>query len=95
MKTKLYPFSVQKHAHDIDYYRYFLMNRIYTPEEYGLTAEQVAKYEDRLEDVNAVLTAIMSTSDGKVAWLTGKQYGLAHEITFWAGEARSNAKYSG
>lgn len=90
-QVKRYPFSVQKHAHDIDF-RCNRVANIIDDMRYGEIPWDAAE-EQRLErlhdDLSDLLTAIMSSGDGSVAWLTGPQIQLAKETVAWAHETRS------
>lgn len=92
-ESRLYPFSTQKHAHDIE----FALNRAHntmhdmemgempsTPKEY----KAVCRHCDELEDL---LSAVLDSRDGKVCWLTGKQLSLAREMVAWAYQQRNSA----
>lgn len=91
---KLYPFSVQKHAHDIE----FRINRVFCQihdECCGETSMSEQEYQqlinlyDRLTDL---LDAVLYNSrDGKVVYLTGPQIGLAKETVIWASNTRANS----
>lgn len=88
--AKTYPFSVAKHAHDIEYRYNFVYNRVYDSEgEHGWTAEQVARGEEELDRLNDLRQSLLFNGDGRVAWLTGKEYGLAKECVIWATERRA------
>ena len=78
MKAKMYPFSVQKHAHDIEFRRNFVFNRM-TDSDYGL--------HQRLTEL---LLSVMNSADGRIAWLTGAQIGLANETVAWANDHRQS-----
>ena len=92
-KSRLYPFSTQKHAHDIE----FALNRAHntmhdmemgempsTPKDY----KAVCRHCDELEDL---LSAVLDSRDGKICWLTGIQLSLAREIVAWAYQQRNSA----
>lgn len=91
---KLYPFSVQKHAHDIEFRRNRVFCQIHD-EQCGETEmsewdyQQLINLHDRLTDLlNAVL---YNSRDGKVAYLTGPQIALAKETVAWASNTRANS----
>lgn len=86
MATKLYPFSINKHGHDIEFYE----NRLYNTMCAMQTGEQPMDYEryDKISamyygDLQELLDAI-NGSHTPTAYLTGKQIGLAKKIVFWA-----------
>ena len=86
---KKYPFSMTKHAHDVEYRRNFVWNRVNDVyDEYHLTQKEAEGLARELEQLNELVIAMRSNSDGRVAWLTGKEYGLAKECVAWAGERR-------
>ena len=93
MKTKLYPFSAQKHAHSIEFRR----NRIYNEMrdmEAGEIPWDEAKYDamnELHEQLTDLLSEVMFSGDGRVAWLTGKQIGLAKETVAWASDSRAKS----
>ena len=73
---KRYPFSIARHAHDIEYRR----NRAYNASELEIYKAlsgllQVMKWQSK---------------DGRITWLTGPQIALAKESVAWA-EAQRNA----
>ena len=98
---KLYPFSVQKHAHDVEFFYNRIKNTLYDVES-GSVSMSTAEY-NRLHDFldNRLLplyTAMFDSHDGRVTYLSGEQIGLAKEIVLWASEQRSqtlikNKKY--
>lgn len=88
---KLYPFSVQKHAHDIEFRRNRVKNIIYDilSGEIKATNAELERLEKLLDDLNDLLLAVMNSRDGRIAYLTGKQIGLAKETVLWAGTQRA------
>ncbi len=94
-KPKLYPFSAQKHAHDVE----FMRNRtriIMSDMEMGDIPMDGAEYDklsDRFDALTDLLTAVISTCrDGRIAWLTGPQIALAKEAVLWAGVTRAESQ---
>lgn len=92
---KTYPFSCQKHAHDIEYYRNHLYNKMHDmlngEEPYDSKEFESLEsfYYGPLEELyNAIC---FNTRDGVVSYLTGKQIALAKKIVFWAAERRANS----
>ena len=81
MKQKLYPFSAQKHAHDIDYRR----NRAYNELMDG--SKDANKLEALIEKLDEIRTLMVGNQ--KVVWLTGTQYALAIDSVGWAQSQRS------
>ena len=78
MAKKLYPFSMSKHAHDLELARNVLyLNYIDVD---GVSPKMEAWAIDRRER----LAAILLKSNGYVAWLTGEEYGLAQKVVAWA-----------
>ena len=94
--VKRYPFSQAKHAHDVEFLWAFLYNRIngyYSGDAdcKGYTKADIQQMEKKMEKVDELREMFYSAySNGQVVWLTGKQYGLAKEITAWASEERAN-----
>jgi len=92
MAEKKYPFSVQKHAHDIE----FRKNRVwcYLREmECGETPWDEGMYEGlsaHLQDLRELLDCILFDGDGRIVYLTGKQIGLAKDCIAWASGVRAN-----
>lgn len=90
---KLYPFSVQKHAHDIEYRK----NRLFCEMrdiEMGEIEADTATYNricDQYEAVTELLEAVMNSRDGRVAYLTGAQIGLAKQCVAWASNRRADS----
>ena len=89
---KLYPFSAHKHAHDIE----FMKNRchnIISDMEHGNIPWKDTEYDqlsERIDALNDLLLAILSSCrDGRIAYLTGPQIGLAKEAVLWAAETRA------
>lgn len=90
---KRYPLSVQKHAHDIEFRRNRVRN-IMSDMESGEIAWSGGEY-DRLERGHGALTelllAVLNSRDGRIAYLTGPQIGLAKECVTWASNIRANS----
>lgn len=91
MAAKLYPFSVQKHAHDIEFARNRtrnLMSEIEL-EERKATSEEYNAICDRYEALTSLLLAVLDNRDGRTAYLTGPQIALAKECILWASNTRA------
>ena len=91
---KLYPFSVQKHAHDIELYRNRLFNTMHDMES-GEIPMDAARY-DRIYDfyygqLEELYNMMWATRDGRIVYLTGEQISLAKRIVFWASEQRASS----
>lgn len=87
---KLYPFSVRKHAHDVEYrknYVWCLMQDMETGYA-DWDEEAYEKMAALLDGLRDLLCAIYDSRDGKVAYLTGPQIALAKETVLWAAEQR-------
>lgn len=89
---KLYPFSVAKHAHDIEYYHNHLYITMRDMED-GDTPMDVDRY-DRIYDLyygelQELYEKMFDSPDGRIVYLTGKQISLAKKIVFWASERRT------
>lgn len=89
--NKLYPFSTAKHAHDIEYRR----NRVYI-EMRESEDDRDKKFDDTYyalcdlyDELTDLLQAVLNSRDGRVCYLTGKQYGLAQECVMWASNRRA------
>ncbi len=84
--AKLYPFSMKKHAHDIEFRRNRVYNemRDFEDGDSKISGEDYDKLYALHEELTELLLAVMDSPDGRVAWLTGKQYGLAKETVTWA-----------
>ena len=95
MTTKMYPFSVQKHAHDIELYRNHLFLTIHDMESGEIPMDTkryercVAMYDGKLNELHDAMR--FSTRDGRIAWLTGEQIELAKRIVFWASNYRATS----
>ena len=94
MSAKTYPFSVQKHAHDIEYYHnhlYCLMRDM----ESGEIPMDSARYDRIFEffygELMELYEMMFNSRDGRVVYLTGKQIGLAKKIVIWASERRADS----
>lgn len=78
MAKKLYPFSMSKHAHDLELARNILYLNYIDVE--GVSP----KMEEWAIDRRERLTQILLKSNGQVAWLTGEEYGFAQKVVAWA-----------
>ena len=89
---KTYPFSIQKHAHSIEYYYNHVKNTLAGMEAGDIPMDR-ARYDrlaDFLEDeLLPLYTAMFDSRDGRVVYLTGRQIGLARKIVAWASERRA------
>ena len=84
---KMYPFSFQKHGHDIE----FRINRLYlslrdmedheTPWDDAAYDQMVAEKE-KLEEA-------LGYCSGPVSFIPGRLYGAVKEAVFWAGNTRA------
>lgn len=90
---KLYPFSAQKHAHDIEYRRnhVFIEIRDIETGDSDLSPTEIERMECLYHDLTDLLEAVINSRDGRVAYLTGKQIGLAKECVAWAKERRASS----
>lgn len=85
---KKYPFSLKKHAHDLEYRRNRAKNELGDKQINGtLKAGEEEKYQKLIDDL-AEITLTWPDRNG-IVWLTGKQYGLAIESVGWAESMRS------
>lgn len=93
MAAKLYPFSVQKHAHDIEFAKNRTRNLMSEIEfdEREATAEEYNALCDRYEALTGLLLAVLDSRDGRIAYLTGPQIALAKECVAWASNTRAES----
>lgn len=87
---KTYPFSAQKHMHDIEYY-YNHCNNVLSDMlsgEIPYDSKRFDEISDMLENQLKELYAAMFCGC-PVVYLTGKQIGLAKRIIAWASERRA------
>ena len=88
MTQKKYPFSLRKHAHDLEFRRNRAKNELF--DLYDSDDEQKKARLQRLIDDLADILLTFPDNRG-VIWLTGKEYGLAMESVNWAEANRSVA----
>lgn len=91
--SKTYPFSVRKHAHDIELYHNRLYNTMCDMQsgEIPMDAARYDKIHDMFYGPLMELYEMMFTSrDGVVVYLTGPQISLAKKIVFWAANYRED-----
>lgn len=87
MTTKRYPFSLRKHAHDLEFRRNRAKNELGRKMTEGtLKKGEEERYLKLIDDL-AEITLTYPDGNG-VVWLTGKQYGLAVESVGWANSMR-------
>ena len=91
MKEKMYPFSVAKHAHDIEFYHNKLYNTMRDMENGEIPMDK--KRYDRMSNMfygplMELYEMMFNSRDGKIVYLTGKQIGLAKKIVEWASNTR-------
>lgn len=89
---KLYPFNIQKHAHSIEFRR----NRVFcemreAEMDTSVPAAECEKLERLHDDLTELLEAVLNSRDGRIAYLTGPQIGLAKECVAWADHQRAGA----
>ena len=94
-KKKLYPFSLTKHAHDIEF-RYNRLKNLecdYFAGEIELTNAEFNKMEEELELVTKAYETILNTfSDGRIVWVDGETLGILKECVLWAETERDSHK---
>lgn len=91
---KTYPFSVRKHAHDIEFYRNRLFNTMHDMEmgEIPMDTKRYDRiYEMYYGDLEELYSMMFASRDGITVQLTGKQIGLAKKIVIWASETRAQS----
>ncbi len=84
---KMYPFSFQKHGHDIE----FRINRLY------LTIRDMEDHEtpwdeaayDQMVSEKENLEEVLGYCDGPVSFIPGRLYGTVKDAIFWAGNTRA------
>lgn len=93
MADKKYPFSVQKHAHDIEYRKNKVWNTLRDMEsgEIPWDDKEYDRLQDLLDQLRGLLDVVQFGGNGYVVYLTGKQIGLAKECVAWASESRANS----
>jgi len=85
---KRYPFSLRKHAHDLEYRRNKAKNEMYDKDANGtLTESERDAYENLIDDLARIISLYFPDSRG-VVWLSGKEWALAHESVLWAESMR-------
>ncbi len=91
---KKYPFSIQKHAHSIEFYHNHLFNTMKAMENGEIPMDEVRHdqmYDFYHGELRELYEAMFDSRDGKIVYLTGKQIGLAKKIVIWASEQRANS----
>jgi hypothetical protein len=95
---KLYPFSLVKHGHDIEF-RYNRLKNIecdYFDGGTELTPEEFNRLETELEAVTEAYKIILNThSNGKVVWVDGETLAILKRCVFWADNERANRNRKG
>ena len=91
-EMKTYPFSLQKHAHSIEFYYNHVKNTLADMES-GEIPMDAARYNRLVgfldSELRPLYTAMFDSRDGRVVYLTGAQIGLAKKIVAWASERRA------
>ena len=91
--SKTYPFSADKHAHDIEFVKNRAYNTLHSMEigEIPMDKELYKKLEERYDVMSNLLDQILNSSpDGKMAYLTGPQIGIAKEAVASAAAMRGS-----
>lgn len=95
MKEKLYPFSVVKHAHDIEFYHNRLYNTMRNMESGEIPMDK-KRYNSICNlyygELQELYEMMFNSRDGRIVYLTGKQIGLAKKIVEWASNTRYNTQ---
>lgn len=91
--AKTYPFSLTKHAHDIELYANRIKNTMYSMEsgEIPMDGKRYDKLEAMYYGPLMDLRDAIYGSRSPIAQLTGPQIGLAKRIVFWASETRAES----
>jgi hypothetical protein len=94
---KLYPFSVQNHAHDIEFRKNRVWNEMNDMETGEVPWDDVKyeKMEALLEQLMDLHLAMFNSRDGRIVYLNGRQIGLAKETVLWAANERGRLGESG
>lgn len=91
---KTYPFSVAKHAHDIEFFHNRLYNIMRDMED-GETPMNNELHDKICDlyygDLQELYLKMFDSRDGRVVFLTGKQIGLAKQIVLWASNSRASS----
>jgi hypothetical protein len=86
--SKRYPFSLRKHAHDLEFRRNRAKNELGRKSiNNTLRDGEEARYENLIDNLAEILLTFPDANG--VVWLTGRQYGLAKESVVWAESMRS------
>lgn len=80
--TKTYPFSMARHGHDL----MLAYNLLFT--QFIDNENTTAKLHNWAVETRNRLSEIMAMGNGRVAYLTGEQIGLAKRAIVWAVEFR-------
>lgn len=92
MSKKLYPFSMRKHGHDLEFRRNRAMNELWAKQDAGtLSAAEERQYEELIDRL-AEITLHYPDSNG-IVWLNGRDWALAHESMMWAEAERGHASH--
>ena len=80
---KKYPFSLNRHAHDLEFRRNRAMNELYDKQMNNTLKDgEEERFQKLIDDLAEIL---LTFPDGNnVVWITGKQYGLARDSVAWA-----------
>lgn len=90
MAEKRYPFNIQKNVHSIEYWR----NRVFcemreAEMDVNVPLAECERLEHLHDDLTELLEAALDSRDGRIAYLTGPQIGLAKECVVWADNQRA------
>ena len=89
---KMYPFSVQKNAHSIEFFHNRIANILYDVEggQLEMSSDQYNRLRDFFDgELQELYEAMFQSRDGRVVYLTGRQIGLAKKVIVWASEQRA------
>lgn len=96
--TKLYPFSISKHGHDIEFRYNRLQNIIsdYFDGELELNDTQLNRIEEELELVTKAYHTILQTpNNGRVVWVDGSTLYTLKKCVAWAINERARKQQIG
>lgn len=91
---KMYPFSIQKNAHSIEFYYNHVKNTMYDMEngEIPMDITRYNRLSDFMDDkLLPLYEKMFDSKDGKVVFLSGAEIALANKIVNWASERRASS----
>ena len=92
---KRYPFSCERHSHDIEFMYNRTRNLMYDLERSDDPADckEYNRLQIQAHELSDLLSTVLATRDGRgIAWISGQDYKLAKEAISWAAEERATPK---